>query len=68
MLEGSGWHNLSSEQVALRYQNYTPRGIWGPEDRLKDMDSLGVDVHVLSTVSFMYCYDGEADAVATMDR
>ena len=68
MREGTGWHSLSPQQVARRYEGYTPRGMWGPEERLKDMDSLGVDVHVLSTHSFMYCYDGDAAAVATMDR
>ena len=68
MRQGTGWHSLSAEQVARRYNGYTPRGMWGPEDRIKDMDSLGVDVHILSTHSFMYCYDGDAAAVTTMDR
>ena len=68
MRQGTGWHSLSAEQIARRYNGYTPRGMWGPEDRIKDMDSLGVDVHILSTHSFMYCYDGDAAAVAAMDR
>jgi aminocarboxymuconate-semialdehyde decarboxylase len=68
MRKGAGWHSLSPQQVARRFQSYTPRGMWTPEERLKDMDSLGVDVHILSTHSFLYCYDGEAAAVARMDR
>ena len=68
MREGTGWHSLSAEQVARRFRGYTPRGMWTPEERLKDMDSLGVDVHILSTHSFMYCYDGDAAAVTEMDR
>ena len=32
------------------------------------MDSLGVDVHILSTHSFLYSYDGEVDLVSRMDR
>src|SRR5919106_1370373 len=68
MREGTGWHSLSPQQVARRFQGYTPRGMWTPEERLKDMESLGVEMHVLSTHSFMYCYDGDVAAVATMDR
>ena len=68
MRQGIGWHSLTAQQVARRYQGYTPRGMWGPDERLKDMDSLGVELHILSTHSFMYCYDGDAEAVAKMDR
>jgi aminocarboxymuconate-semialdehyde decarboxylase len=42
--------------------------MWTPEERLKDMDSLGVEVHILSSHSFMYCYDGDVAVVAKMDR
>ena len=68
MRQGSGWHSLAAQQVARRYQGYTPRGMWGPDEGLKDMDSLGVELHILSTHSFMYFYDGDAEAVAKMDR
>jgi aminocarboxymuconate-semialdehyde decarboxylase len=39
-----------------------------PEQRLADMDSLGVDVHVLSTNAFFYNYDKDAAVVAAMAR
>ena len=68
MRQGNGWHSLTAQQMGLRYQGYTPRGMWGPEERLKDMDSLGVELHILSTHSFLYCYEGDAEAVAKMDR
>ena len=42
--------------------------MWNPEDRIKDMDSLGVDVHVLSTHSFLYAYECDAQQVLTMDK
>ena len=41
MVTKKGWHCLSSEQIGRRFNNYTPRGMWNPEDRIKDMDSLG---------------------------
>ena len=68
MRQGNGWHSLTAQQMGRRYQGYTPRGMWGPEERLKDMDSLGVELHILSTHSFLYCYEGDAEAVAKMDR
>ena len=68
MREGSGYYSLSAEQVAGRFEGYTPRGMWTPEERIKDMDSLGVDVHILSTHSFLYSYDGDVDLVSRMDR
>jgi len=64
--EGGGtWHGIKRErdarggQVALvggRPQPLPPRARWTPEERLADMDSLGVDVHVLSTYVGFYNY------------
>ena len=68
MRQGSGYYALSPELVAARFADYTPRGMWTPAERLKDMDSLGVDIHILSTHSFLYCYDGDLDTVVAMDR
>ena len=68
MREGTGFHALSAQQVARRFQGYTPRGMWTPEERIQDMDSLGVDIHILSTHSFLYCYDADLDPVVAMDR
>ena len=58
---GRDWHSLRREQdargreyalVGGRRQQLPPKARWNPEERLADMDSLGVDVHVLSP----YCW------------
>jgi aminocarboxymuconate-semialdehyde decarboxylase len=52
--------------VGGRRQQLPPRARWTPEERLADMDSLGVDVHVLSPYSGFYNYQLDtAVAVAT---
>jgi hypothetical protein len=74
--EGSGdWYTLRREQdargrefavVGGRRQQLPPRARWTPEERLADMDSLGVDIHVLSPYSGFYNYHLDtAVAVAT---
>jgi aminocarboxymuconate-semialdehyde decarboxylase len=72
--EGSGnWHTLRREQdargrqyavVGGKRQQLPPRARWTPEERLADMDSLGVDIHVLSPYSGFYNYELDT-AVAT---
>ena len=37
--------------------------MWTPEQRLREMDKLGVDVHVLSTNSFLYFYERDPAAI-----
>lgn len=64
--EGSNdWHGLRREQdaqgqeyavVGNRRQMLPPRSSWTPEQRLADMDSLGVDIHVVSPYSGFYNY------------
>jgi hypothetical protein len=34
-----------------------PRAVWTPEQRIADMNSLGVDVQVVSTGAGFYYYD-----------
>ena len=55
--KGGSWHSIKREkdargqEVAIvggRRQALPPRAKWTPEERLADMDSLGVDVHVVS--------------------
>lgn len=63
---GGNWHTLRREQDA-RGREYAvvgshrgqlpPRTRWTPEERLADMDSLGVDIHVLSPYSGFYNYE-----------
>ena len=46
----------SNAVVGRARQALPPRARWTPEERLADMDSLGVDVHVLSPYSGFYNY------------
>ena len=61
--EGREWHGIKPGD-----QRIAPRASWTPEQRLADMDSLGVDVHVVSTGAGFYYYDWDAQAVAAMHR
>jgi aminocarboxymuconate-semialdehyde decarboxylase len=73
--KGGNWHSLRREKdargqdiaiVGGRRQALPPRARWTPEERLADMDSLGVDVHVVSPYVGFYNYHLDAAvAVAT---
>ena len=73
--KGGDWHSLRREKdergqecaiVGDRRQVLPPRAKWTPEARLADMDSLGVDVHVVSPYVGFYNYHLDAKvAVAT---
>ena len=63
--KGGDWHTLKRETdargmeyalVGGRRQALPPRAKWTPEERLADMDSLGVDVHVVSPYVGFYNY------------
>jgi aminocarboxymuconate-semialdehyde decarboxylase len=72
---GGDWHTIKREkdargvEVALVGKNrqpLPPRARWTPEERLADMDSLGVEVHVVSPYVGFYNYQLDtALAVAT---
>ena len=72
---GGDWHTIRREKdargqecaiVGSRRQVLPPRARWTPEERLADMDSLGVDVHVVSPYVGFYNYHLDtAVAVAT---
>ena len=66
MNAGMDWHGITSEAVPAHRHN--PRTTWTPEERLADMDSLGVDVQVLSTNAVLYSYDKDPVATAAMAR
>ena len=66
MNAGVDWHGITSEAVPAHRHN--PRTTWTPEERLADMDSLGVDVQVLSTNAVLYSYDKDPDATKAMAR
>ena len=63
---GEDWHGVTSGARGIH--RYNPKTAWTPEQRLADMDSLGVDVHVLSTNAYFYNYDKDASTVAAMAR
>ena len=65
MSQGRDWHGIPvHEQKEIH--DYTPRTTWTPEQRLAEMDALNVDMHVLSTNSFLYYYERDAAAVIPM--
>src|SRR5947209_10949588 len=80
--KGGDWHTLKREKdergqelavIAGKRQVLPPRAKWTPEERLADMDSLGVDVHVVSPYVGFYNYQldtkvATATARATNDE
>ena len=62
--KGADWHGLRSDAAAN--MRYNPRTTWTPEERIADMNSLGVDVQVLSTNAFFYHYDKPAETARAM--
>ncbi len=67
MQSGENWFGVSAP-VLYNQHRYNPRTFWTPEQRLADMDSLGVDVHVLSTNANMYFYDLGVDQTIDIHR
>ena len=62
--KGEDWYGTRADACAM--YNNNPRTGWSPEQRIADMNSLGVDVHVLSTNAYFYNYDKDADIVTKM--
>jgi len=50
---GKTWHGMTSAEGEL----FNPMNAWTPEQRLADMNSLGVDIQVVSTNVSFYKYD-----------
>ena len=63
---GEDWYGTMADASGM--VNYNPKTAWSPEERLADMDSIGVDVHVLSTNAYFYNYDKDAETVTKMSR
>ena len=64
--KGETWHGIPPQSVSN--MSYNPRTTWTPQERIADMNSLGVDVQVLSTNASFYNYDMDASVVAAMAR
>jgi aminocarboxymuconate-semialdehyde decarboxylase len=74
---GGDWHTVKREkdargtEVAIvggQRHPLPPRAKWNPDERLADMDSLGVDVHVLSTYVGFYNYHLDVPAATATAR
>ena len=60
---GREWHGIQPGS-----QTVSPRGTWTSEQRLADMESLGVDVQVVSTGAAFYYYDLASEVTGAMHR
>ena len=63
---GETWYGMSGTEMDIHRNN--PKTTWTPAERLADMDSLGVDVQVLSTNAYFYNYDKDPTTVAKMAK
>jgi len=75
--KGGDWHSLKREKdergqelavIAGKRQALPPRAKWTPEERLADMDSLGVDVHVVSPYVGFYNYQLDTKLATATSR
>ena len=66
MRKGENWHGITADAYGAHTHN--PRTVWSPDQRIGDMNSLGADVHVLSTNAVFYNYDKPSEATAAMAR
>jgi aminocarboxymuconate-semialdehyde decarboxylase len=64
VLQGISWHGMTAADGELR----NPRNAWTPEQRIADMDSLGVDVQVVSTNVAFYQYDRNVTTTIAIAR
>ena len=74
---GGDWHTIKREKDARGRESaivggqrhpLPPRARWTPEERLADMDSLGVDVHVVSPYVGFYNYHLDTTAAVATAR
>ena len=76
LADGQDWHGFtrqegSGRQFLVRGSKRSwlhPKYLLTPEQRIAEMDSLGVDVHVLTTWVGLYNYDLPADVGAATAR
>ena len=64
VLAGQDWHGMTTADGEL----FNPRNAWTPEQRIADMDSLGVDIQVVSTNAGFYQYDKDPAVTAAIAR
>jgi aminocarboxymuconate-semialdehyde decarboxylase len=64
VLAGRTWHGMTSAEGEL----FNPMNAWTPEQRLADMNSLGVDVQVVSTNVAFYKYNQDVATTTAIAR
>ena len=64
VMAGQDWHGMTAADGEL----FNPRNAWTPEQRIADMDSLGVDIQVVSTSPGFYQYHQEPAVTAAIAR
>ena len=64
VLSGRTFHGLTAAYGELD----NPRNSWTPEQRLLDMDSMGIDVQVLSPNASFYKYDEDVSTTTAIAR
>ncbi len=62
VLAGRTWHGMTAAEGEL----HNPRNAWTPEQRIEDMDSIGVDVQIVSTTVAFYKYDQEVSTTVAI--
>ena len=63
MSAGQSWHGVNPGDMFV-----APRNVWTPQQRIDDMNSLGVDVQVVSTGAAFYFYDRDPRVISEMHR
>lgn len=64
VLNGKEWHGMTSQEGEL----FNPRNAWTPEQRIADMDSLGIDVQVVTSNVAFYKYDQDVEVTKAIAR
>ena len=60
VLAGDDWHGMTADDGELD----NPRNRWKPDQRIAEMDELGVDVQLISSTDCFYQYDRHPDVTA----
>ena len=64
VLNGKEWHGMTAAEGEL----FNPRNAWTPDQRIADMDSLGIDVQVVTPNVAFYKYDQPVDVATAIAR
>ena len=57
VLTGKNWHGMTLEDGELD----NPKNLWSIDQRLNEMDNLGVDTQVVSPTDAFYQYDRDSE-------